>query len=241
MDDVKDFFYRFYRPQNATLVVAGNIGLEKVKELSEKWFGPIDAGVSVTRKLPLEPIQVEKRVEHANGKVPANSITKVFHMGSRLDPDYHATDLMSDILGRGKSSRLYSELVRDKGLFSSVNCFVTGSSDPGLLVVNGKLNEGVEFQVAEQQIDSILYSMKDEIDQPELDKAKNQAESTLVFQEMELLNRAMKLAFFATLGDPSLANREVEEIRAVQPSDIRNVADKVLREENSSVLYYHSN
>jgi len=240
MDDVKEFFFKFYRPNNAVLVLAGNISVEKAKELSEKWFGPIESGVVSKRNLPVEPAQKEKRILEIKDKVPMNTLTKTFHMCSRNDPDYFATDLLSDLLGRGKSSRMYRELVKGSQLFNSISCYVTGSYDPGLLVVTGRLNEGVSFEKAEQEVDRILKDIKNGLDETELQKVKNQAESTVVFGEMELLNRAMKLAFYEIQGHLTEVNNEVKSIMDVDSKQITSIANKILTDQNSSVVYYHS-
>ena len=156
MDDVKDFFFTHYIPNNAILVVAGNVKLEQVKQLAEKWFGPIPAGKKKERKLSVEPKQIQKRELNVEAKVPANALYKTFHMPGRFSNDYYAIDLLSDVLSRGHSSRLYQALVKEKELFTSVSAFVMGTIDPGLVVVNGRLKEGVELKKAEAEVDVVL-------------------------------------------------------------------------------------
>jgi len=241
MADVKSFFFHYYRPNNAVLVVAGNIAYERVKELSQKWFGPIETGKIPVRDLPVEPVQTKKRTLTIEDKVPMDTLTKAFHMCSRTAPEYHATDLLSDLLGSGKSSRLYTQLVKKSKQFNSISCYITGSSDPGLLVVTGRMNEGVEFAAAEEAIDRVLRSITEELSETELEKVKNQAESTLVFGEIELLNRAMKLAYSTVLGDTSLVNKELMQVKAVSSDKVREVANHILKDSNSSVVYYHTN
>lgn len=241
MEDVKDFFFKYYLPNNAVLVVAGNVSLVEVRRLSEKWFGPIPAGKPVERNLPVEPAQDEYRLIEVEEDVPVDSLYMTFHMGSRLDESYHATDLLSDILGRGKSSRLYNELLEKNRLFSAISAHVSGSLDPGLLVIEAKLNADVSIEEGEEAVWSLLEQFKGEkLSEQELAKVKNKAESTMVFSEMELLNRAMNLAYAEMIGDASLVNQEVEKIRAVKAEDISAVANKILRRENASVLRYKS-
>lgn len=239
--DVKEFFFRFYRPNNAILVVAGKVTTEEVKRLSEKWFGPIPAGDVPERRLPAEPVQQAARQLNTEAKVPLSALYKAYHMGARASADYHAADLMSDILGRGKSSRLYNALVKEKRIFNSIQAYVLGSIDPGLLVIDGKLNEGHGFEEAEEALNEIIGKLRDElVPGEELTKVKNKAESSWVFSEMELLNQAMNLGYMSFVGDPNWVNTEVEKIAAVSPGDIREQAQKILREENCSTLYYEA-
>ena len=239
MDDVKNFFYKYYIPNNAFLVVAGNVKTEEIKKLTEKWFGPIPAGKTYARNLPEEPKQIVARKLEVEADVPLNAIYKVYHMCSKLSGDYYATDLLSDVLGRGKSSRLYERLVKENKIFNSVHSHVLGSVEPGLFVVDGKLNQGVTFQEAETAILKILEEIKNtEVSESELKKVKNQAESSIVFESVELMNRAMNLAFAALLGDPDLVNKDPENIQKVSSADIKRIANKVLVEENCSTLYY---
>ncbi|MBL7847691.1 MAG: insulinase family protein [Cyclobacteriaceae bacterium] len=241
LEDVRDFFFRFYLPSNAILVVAGKVTKNQVKSLAEKWFGPIPGGQRPKRNLPQEPKQAARRELRVQAKVPAHALYKSFHMPGRFSEDYYAADLLTDVLGRGESSRLYRQLVKEKEIFTSISSFGMGSLDPGLVVVSGRLQEGRSFEEAERAVDEILASVVEEdISDEELEKVKNQAESTLEFGEVEVMNRAMNLAFSALSGDPNHVNQEASRIAAVTKVDIRRMAGEILREENSSVLYYEA-
>lgn len=241
MNDVKDFFYSHYVPNNAVLVVAGNVTVDQVKKLSEKWFGPIPAAKKATRKLPAEPKQKKKKELEIFAKVPSDALYKTFHMPGRFHHDYYAADLLSDVLSRGNSSRLYHELVKEKELFTSISSFVMGTVDPGLLVVSGRIKDGVDMKVAEAALDVILEQViKEGVREEELEKVKNQAEATIVFGEVEVINRAMNLAFAALSGDPDLVNKETHMIQSVTTQDIQRMAGEILKRENSSSLYYRS-
>ena len=241
LDDVKGFFFRYYVPNNAILVVAGNVTVGQVKKLSEKWFGPIPAGKPLNRQLPAEPKQTTKRKSTVEADVPANALYKTYHMPGRFHPDYYAVDLMSDILSRGQSSRFYEQLVKKKEVFNSISSFVMSTIDPGLLVVNGRVKEGVTLEDAEAEVDAVLGKMvRDGVSGEELEKVKNQAEATLEFGEVEVINRAMNVAFAALSGDPELVNKENEQMRSVSLQQLQRVAGEILSEENSSVLYYRS-
>ncbi len=242
MTDVKDFFFTHYLPSNAILVVAGKVKTEQVRKLAEKWFGPIPAGKKKIRSLPIEPIQTEKRSLEIKSDVPASALYKAYHMPGRFDADFYASDLVSDVLGRGDSSRLYQRLVKDKPVFNSLSAFTMGTIDPGLMVISGRVKEGVDLKDAERDLDEVVYGFLDEgVSELELEKVKNQALSTIEFGEVEVLNRAMSLAFSALSGDIGLVNTERELINKVTMNDINRMSKELLKEENSSVVYYYAN
>ncbi len=242
IDDVKDFFAKHYNPANAILVVGGAVNTEDVKELVEKWFGSIPRGEKPVRKLPVEPEQTEPRREVVKADVPLNAIYMAFHMPARKDTAYYETDLISDILSRGNASRLYVSLIKDQKLFSEINAYITGSADPGLFVIEGKLIEGVAPEVAEAAIWEQLEVLKTElVGENEFTKVKNKVESTMAFAEMSLLDKAMNLAFFELLGNAGDLNSEVQKYLVLTPQDILRRAQKIFRKENSSTLLYLAN
>jgi zinc protease len=238
MEDVRSFFGKYYAPNNAILVLAGDITVEKGQKLVEKWFGDIPKGQTVDDEIPKEPLQNEVRELEVEADVPQNSITKVFHMPGRGEDDYYPVDLISDLAGRGKSSLLYEKLVKEKNLFSSINSYVTGSMDPGLLVVSGKLNNG-SFDEAEKEINLLLEDiMSHSIKGQDLEKVKNIALSSVVFGEIDVLNRAMSLAYSSYLGNTNKVNEEEERIENVTADDITRLAPEILRPTNCTTLYY---
>lgn len=241
MDDVQDFFFRFYRPNNAVMVVAGAVPFEKVQQLAEKWFGSIPAGPAYVRNLPQEPVQTEARFLETSANVPLNSLIKVFHMPGRYDNGFYAGDLLSDVLGRGKSSRLYQKLLKERALFNSISGSIISSLDPGLLMVKGNLNPGVTLEEADAAVTEILQEIVENgAAEEEVTKVKNQSEASLAFSEVELLNRAMNLAFAANAGNVDWANADADIIRALTTDDINNAAKAILRPENTSTMYYRA-
>ncbi|HEY9196568.1 MAG TPA: pitrilysin family protein [Mucilaginibacter sp.] len=239
MEDVKAFFKKHYNPLNAIMVVGGNVTVEQVRQLSEKWFGPIPSGKKYHRYLPQEPEQHEERRETVTGKVPLNDVYIAFQMGARLDDDYYTVDLLSDILSRGHSSRLYRNLVQDRQIFSEVHAYNTSSLDKGMFVLEGKPLEGVSVEQAEAALWDELEKIKHtDIPAGELTKVQNKTESTMVFSEMSLLDKAMNLASFELLGDADLLNQEIAKYLAVTPAQIREAANKLFRKDNSSTLIY---
>ncbi len=162
-------------------------------------------------------------------------------MPGRFHNDYYAADLLSDILSRGHSSRMYQRLVKEREIFTSISSFVMGTIDPGLVVVSGRLKDGIRLEDAEQEVNEIIDDMIQKgASEAELEKVKNQAESTLEFGEVEVMNRAMNLAFAKLSGDANLVNLEGEKLNAVTTGDIQRVAKSFLQESNSSVMYYRA-
>lgn len=239
IDDVRAFFARHYNPSNAIMVVGGDIKTAEVKKLAEKWFGNIPSGKKLPRMLPIEDDQNEERIEVVKANVPLNAIYKVFHMPARTEVGYYAADLISDILSRGNSSRLFRNLLKDKKLFSDINAYLTGSLDAGLFVVEGKPLPHVSMEQAEAAIWEELNRICNEpVSEEELTKVKNKMESTMVFSEMSLLDKAMNLAYFELLGDAELLNAETGKYLEVTSDQILNQAKQIFRRENSSTLHY---
>ena len=239
MEDVKAFFKKHYNPQNAIMVVGGDVKTEDIKQLAEKWFGPIPAGEKYNRNLPQEDTQHDERRQTVTAKVPLNDVYIAFQMGSRKDGSYHVAELMSDILSRGNSSRLYKSLVKEKQVFSEVHAYMTGSMDKGMFVCEGKPLDNISIEEAETAIWEELEKIKAElVPDDELTKVKNKTESTMIFSEMSLLDKAMNLAYFELLGDADGLNHEIDKFLAVTADQIKAEANKLFRKDNSSTLIY---
>jgi zinc protease len=239
MEDVHDFFYSHYLPNNAIMVVAGNVTVEQVRTLSEKWFGPIPAGKVRPRILAEEPRQQSKRFQQIEAKVPADAFYKAWHMPGRFHDAYYSIDLLSDVLSRGQSSRLYQKLVKEKEVFTSISSFLMGTLDPGLFVISGRVKPGITLAQAESEVQLVLDEIiAHGVSEQELTKVKNQAESSIEFAEIEVMNRAMNLAFAKLSGDANLVNQEIHLIEKVTVKDIHDIASEILKESNSNTLYY---
>jgi len=241
MTDVQDFFFHHYAPNNAVLCVAGNVSFKQVNYLAEKWFGDIPPRDIPVRNLPQEDTQKEYRYIKITDKVPTNMLYMAFHTVAKNHHNFYATDLLSDLLGRGKSSRLYRELVKEREIFTSLNAYLVSSFDPGLLVINGKMTNGISWETVSQTVwEVILKLTQEEITQTELEKVKNQAESSLIYGEMELFNRALNLCYGALMGNTNFINEEIDKIESVTSADILGIAHQILRPENCSALFYES-
>jgi predicted Zn-dependent peptidase len=241
MEDVKDFFFQFYRPNNAILVVTGNVQTEQVKQLAQKWFGPIEAGKPYVRNLPKEPVQEKSRTMDVRADVPLDMLMMTWHMGGRFDEGYHATDLITEVLGGGTSARLYEQLIKVKQIFSSIDCYHFGTVDPGLLVIEGKLVKGISMAVAEKAVLEEIEKIKNEIlDAKEVQKVINKTESVICFEDMSIMNRAHSLAYYELLGDADLMNKELGMYQKVTPTMIQHTAQEIFQDSNRNTLYYYS-
>lgn len=241
IDDVKQFFFKHYRPVNAILVVAGNVELENIKRLSEKWFGAIPMGDKYVRNLPQEPRQTEARKSEVYANVPLDAFIKTWHMDARLDKGYYVMDLATEILGGGGSARLYQSLVKEKQLFSGLDCYHFGSTDKGLVAVEGKLVKGVKMEDAAKAVDEEIEKIQSTpVTESELQKVKNKTESVIAFEDMGLMSRANSLAMYELLGDAEMMNTELEKYHEITVADIQQYSKEVFRNDNSNTLFYHS-
>ncbi len=239
LDEVKDFFFRFYAPNNAVLAVTGNISFEDTVALTEKWFGPIPRRDVKPRCLPREPKQTEERRLTVERNVPVDALYLAFRMCDRHHPDYYVFDMLSDLLCNGRSSRLIQHLVQEKQVFSHIDCYIMGSMDEGLFQLNGKPAPGVSLEEAEHAIWHELARLSDgDFDPEELEKVKNRYESEQILNNLNYLNVATNLAYFELKGQAEDINGEVERYRSVDAAQIRRVAREAFVHENCSILYY---
>ncbi len=237
MEDVKAFFGKHYVPSNAILCIAGNLELEEVKRLTQKWYGDIPKHEKPVRSLPKEPVQQEFREKTIERNVPANAFYYAFKMVDRNHPDYLVADVLSDALGRDKSSRLYLSLKKKQNLVSNINAYIMGSLDDGLLVISGKLNDGVDFETFDTALWEELEKLKaTAIGSAELERIMNKIRTTKAFQDQGILQRAMSLCMFELLGDADMINHESELYHQITPESIQRVANTVLNKECCSLL-----
>ncbi|MDB5211712.1 MAG: insulinase family protein [Sediminibacterium sp.] len=241
IDDVKHFFFKHYRPVNAILVVAGNVQLENVKQLAAKWFGDIPMGEKYNRQLPQEPRHTEARVADVRANVPLDAFIKTWHMDARLDTGYYVMDLATEILGGGGSSRMYQALVKEKQLFSSLDCYHFGSTDKGMVAIEGKLVKGVRMEDAAKGVDEEIEKIQaTAVTEAELQKVKNKTESVIAFEDMGVMSRAGSLAMYELLGDANMMNTELARYHAVTTGEIQQYCKEVFRNDNSNTLLYYA-
>ena len=239
LDEVKEFFFRFYAPNNAVLAVTGNISWEETVRLTEKWFAPIPRRNVPVRQLPQEVVQTAERRQTVERNVPLDALFMAYHMCSREDADYYAFDILSDILSNGRSSRLTRRLVQEQKFFSSLDAYISGTRDAGLLHISGKPSAGVSLEQAEAAVRKELEELKSGfVGEQELEKVKNKFESTQIFGNINYLNVATNLAWFELTGQAEDIDREVDNYRSVTAEQLHRVAQQTFRDENGIVLYY---
>ncbi len=237
MEDVKSFFYKHYTPSNAIVCIAGNFELDYVKQIMEKWYGDIPSGIKPARILPLEPKQEIFKEKTIESKVPSNAFYYAFKMAEKKSFEYYVTDLLSDALGRDKSSRLYITLQKELKLVTEINCYITGSLDNGLLIIEGKIVPGETFEKIDAEIWKVLEELKHNLlSDSDLERIKNKISTAKEFQEQGLLNRAMNLCLFELLGDANGINEEATLYESITAAHIHTIANEILTTNNCSLL-----
>lgn len=239
LQDVKDFFYRHYRPNNAILSIAGDVKVDEIKSLAKKYFASIPAAHYEERKLPIEPKQLQARSLTVERDVPLTAIYKAYHMPSRKDDRYQSVDLLSDILARGDSSRLNQKLVKELEIFADIHAYVTGDIDEGLFIISGKINEGMDVKEAEKHLLKELEIIRSiPCNKEELFKVKNKMEAAFYLGQTSVLNKAMSLAIAELVDSAEMVNTDIEKYLKLTEKDIQSVAEDILQESNCSTLYY---
>lgn len=239
LEDIRDFFFSHYAPNNAVISLCGNISPERAYMMAEKWFGRIEKRNIKKRKLSAEPRQKNARTITIKGNVPASAIYKAWHMGSRLSNDFYSLDLITDLLAGGESGRLYSKLVREKKLFSSIDAYITSDIDPGLVIIHGKLMQGTDIDEAEVTLNRMIDDLKEKLPStPEMEKVRNKYEASSLFENTSVLNKAMHLAYYELIGNPEMINQETDLYRSTERPAVSEIASKYLHDSNCSTLYY---
>ena len=241
LEQVKRFFFSHYAPNNAILALTGNIEYDLAFKLSQKWFGTIEKRVIPVRNLPSEPEQTQERILSIERDVPSTALYKVWHIGPRKSKDFYTLDLITDLLAGGESGRLHTKLVREKKLFSEINAYLTADIDPGLIIVQGKLMKGVDIQLAEKSVNEVINGLLSRNDiKDEMEKVKNKFESSTVFSNTSILNKAANLSFFELLGDPGLINNEVHSYRNVSHESVIDAIKRYFIPSNCCTIKYIS-
>jgi len=263
IEQVRDFYRRFYHPDNAILAIAANLDPDRMAALAEEWFGhipprpvseterlphgmgrpvlPAEPPQTAPRRLPTEPPQTSARRLEVERDVPADMLAIALRMGGRTDRDFYICDLVTDILAGGTSGRLEQALTRERRLFSSINAYATGDVDPGLLVITGNLLPGVALPEAETAVwEQLELLASKHLSDYELEKVKNKFEANTIYGELNVMNKAMNLAFYEMLGDLPLINSEVDIYRSITAPEAMECCRRIFRKETSTTLIYHA-
>ena len=239
LDDVRAFFDSHYQPTNAVLVIAGGVKASEAREAAERWFSGYSSNGYMRKAYPPEPYQTEPHRKEVTADVPFDALYLSFHIGGKMDPDFYPAGVIAELLGSGKSSRLYQHLVKEKKVFTGIECYLSGSIDPGLIIIEGQLFPGIKPEEGEKALWVELEQLKtSRVSERELGKIRNRIEHDLATEELDLMSRAFHLAFFELLGDAEWLNHEAEKFQRVTADDILQAANDIFKPTNSSILIY---
>ncbi len=167
----------------------------------------------------------------------SNAFYYAFKMAEKKSFEYYVTDLLSDALGRDKSSKLYISLQKELKLVTEIHCYITGSLDNGLLIIEGKIAPGETFEKIDSEIWKVLEELKNKLlSDSDLERIKNKISTSKEFQEQGLLNRAMNLCLYELLGDANGVNEEASLYESITADHIHTIANEILISENCSLL-----
>jgi predicted Zn-dependent peptidase len=238
LEDVKAFFFNFYAPNNATLVVSGGVPREEVERLAEKWFGPIPARDVHKKPRTQEPPQEAPRSKTLYSTMaPHARVYKAYHIPGRSEPGYMPAEVIAELLTSGKSAWLYKRMVKDKEVASNIAAYSWGLFDTGQFSIDGTVAEGKSVAAYESALEAVLSELPN-ITAEELTRQKNKLEAEETFMKTSVMSRALGLALGDAIGDPDLINQELERIRQLQPQDIAHFAQQHFRPQNAATLYY---
>ena len=241
LDDIRSFYALHYRPSQAILAISADIDEDEMIRMATEYFEDIPDNGGVIAPVTREPKQTEPRRLEVERDVPATDITIAFHMGDRLSRDFFLGDLASDLLAGGESSRLINRLVKERGLFSSVNAYILGSLDPGLFIIKGRLMPSTTEVEAEEALWGELRDLIDgNITDYELEKVKNKFEANMLMGEINVMNKAMNLCFYAMTGRLELINEEANIFRSITREEIMDFSRRTFSRDNSSTLIYRA-
>lgn len=241
IEDVASFYKRFYGPNNAVCVIAGNVKAEEAIDLASGIFGKVPARHRPVRSLPHEEAQHSQRRLTCHGDVPVDALYMGFHMPARSESDYYRADLLSDVLAGGKSTRLFENLVKEKELCAEIDAYITGTIDPGLFMIEAKPADSISVETVEEEIWKLISDLHDTgIAEEELQTHQNKVESSIFFANCSVLNKAINLAYFELIDQPELINLEHQAYQSVSADDMLRVSRRILRPENCSVLQYRA-
>jgi len=240
IENVQQFYHDFYGPNNAICVVAGPLRTDDALAKVRKYFEHIEMRTRPVPEFLAEPAQETMRIWEHRSEVPVDAVFMTFHMGGRMDVDYYPADLLADILASGNASRLHHALVKEQQCASSIDAYITGTSDPGLFIVEAKCSDDYTPAQVEAAVWPILKELgENHVGERELTRHIHKSESSIAFSNMSVLNKAMNLAYFELIGDTELINSEQEMYENITAEILQQTATSLFRKENCSVLRYH--
>ncbi|MBO7198162.1 MAG: insulinase family protein [Tidjanibacter sp.] len=241
LEQVRDFYNRFYVPSNAILSVSAALPAEQIFEAAERYFGGLPLRPRPERTTIEEPEILAPRRRTIEAAVPADQITIAFLIGERGSRDYYLADLLTDLLAGGESARIYQHLVKERRLFSAANAYITGETDRGLLILTGQISPEVDVEEAEEALYGELELLvREPVGDYELRKVQNKFEANITFGELNVMNKAMNLGYYKMLGDMALLNGEVDIYRSITPEEVSDFIRRRLNPTQSATLIYRA-
>ena len=234
LDDIREFFATWYRPDNAVLTIVGDFAPDEAKQLVTQYFGDIEAGRNFPRfNLQRKPLTSERR-ETFPSIVQLPRIYRLYHLPKMGDPDWIAADMLSTVLGSDKASRLDRALVHEQQIAQDVSAYVLPTESTGMLMMHATAKEGVDISKIEQAMDAeIARVVSGGITDDELTRARTRAEVEYAHQLENYDSRADMIAMLATFfGDPKLVHTWLDAYNRATTNDLANVARKYLVPQN---------
>ncbi len=241
-EDIQGFHDMFYVPNNAVLVITGDIDKDETKRMVEKYFGDIPAGTQEFRRpaMDAEPRRTAEVRDTVFDDVQIPMIIQAYMLPAQGTPDFYAVEMLGTLMSQGQSSRLYRRLVDDEQKALQVASIALGLEHPGINLTFALANMGIDPQDIEAVFDEEFERVRNElVSEEELQKVQNQIENRMVNSNTTIARRATNLANYHLLyGDANLINTEIERYMKVTREDIRRVAREYFREDNRVVLYW---
>ena len=239
--EVRRFYAHYYRPDNAVLCVAGNYHPATIKEQIDRWFGSIPGGTFAAEPLPHEPEQTAPRQLTVYGAVPSPVIYLHYRTVDRLHPDFPATDVLSFLLGGGRSSWLYRRLVRDRELFADISVGLNDNLDVGGILIEARPSEDVDYvEAREALLAAIAELVVEGVDRQAVEKVIHRLEQRNYYREANLTNRANELVFYAALDRTEWINTEMDRYLQLGVAELNRTIRQYLQPERRALLEYLS-
>jgi predicted Zn-dependent peptidase len=236
-EDLENYFHTYYAPNNCVVVISGDVKLNEVKKLAEKYFEPIPAGPKPRPLHTIEPEQAGEKRIFIKREVPSPYIMMTYHVPQSGSEDYYALDLLNSILSEGESSRLYNSIVDNQQLALEVGSMYMDAFDPTLFYFYGVANDGVTAAQLEKAIlDEVDKIIKDGINESELQKVKNQKLMGF-YRTTETINGMSNTigTYELFFGDYKKMFSAPDDYKKVTADDINNVASKYFTKQNRTV------
>ena len=233
-------YYQYYCPNNAILSIGGKIDIPRVKKLVKKYFEKIPSKHFTLPDPGKEQPQLKAREMKVERNVPASSIYVGFHIPERIHRDFYTLDMMTDFYAYNDSSYLHKSLVKEKDLFNSIDAWVVGSMDPGLLLFEGKFNEDIPVDLAISELQATIEQGFNHLTEHIVQKIKNKIRTNLIQSEVNILNKVISLAYFEMLGNTDLINTEGAIYDSIQLDEMVSTSKKHIDFNKANTLVYKS-